>query len=95
MHEDEVVLDLQLSEDIAMGRPVTQTTIFIQKKMFKKIGIFIQGQDVPVVTSSSRIDILPGDFIYIINGRVCKNAKLTSYRIWVARNLSITLLRNG
>lgn len=92
---NDVILDLQHSDDIVVGRPVTQTTIFIQKKRFKKIGIFLTGNDIPVVTSSVRSDILSGDMIYIINGRVCKNARITSNKIWVAKNLSITLLRNS
>ena len=78
---------------MAHAHPVHLDTIFIQKRRFTKIGIDLEGTGHPNVIRSRSASFLAADTLYIINGRETIGARHTSWRIFKARYLSITVWR--
>lgn len=78
---------------IAQGSLVTLKTVVIKKRRFRKLGIFLQGQDIVTIVRSEHNDFQTNDIIFAINGRYTTNARDTSRYIWLHKYLSISFYR--
>ena len=78
---------------IAHGNLVSLKTVIIQKRRFRKLGIFLQGEDTVTIVTSEHDDFRTNDIIFAINGRHMTNARNTSRYIWLHKYLSISFYR--
>lgn len=78
---------------VAEARAVRLVTIFINKRRFEKIGIFLQGSHIPEVVRTENELFHVNDLIFAINGRLMIGSKQTSFFIWVRRHMTISVYR--
>ena len=77
------------------AQPLAEHTVFVRKRTFARVGIVLEGEgdEFPVVRSSTHPQIYTGDIVYVVNGRRMRGAAGAAFAIRWRRYLSITVLR--
>lgn len=80
--------------DMPHGTCVHLVTVVVHKRRCRRLGLQMQrGVGHPTVTHSDCPSLRGGDVLYVINGRPAVGARRVAWRIWWARDMSVTVWR--